>query len=388
MQKVHIPVTLAPQADKVGHDYDDPMAAKKFALIVLLTIFPMTATAQDQDVRALLRKQIQALGAAGFTGMQDVSIPAAPRFVPASQRASGEVEISGETPPTQPVVAEGGFTEGPCPSTVALFHETGTNANDPGRWRCYFDQDGRLHHWATLHHVQHAHDSFWWGPSVKYEDKIVVGYSRILRQQEEYNKWLKANTKPKAEIQYGQQWPYEDKTVDVYPYPVIPENGRLTADTMLIPYYRSAEISLALGKTFFDRCREAAGSRRAYCAEQRSTGEGEEFLEYPNLPMLEWACALRVLRETREEFKRYVRNYFFDVHQPSQIISPKDWVDCQKDDLASCAVEVDAIPYSVSIRIDMLVSSIASQAAGIQKLRNDYEQRASETDSVPNIPAK
>ncbi len=52
--------------------------------IAVLAFLPMTAAAQARDAGSLLRGPMQALGQAGFAGMQDVPMPQAPSAVPAS----------------------------------------------------------------------------------------------------------------------------------------------------------------------------------------------------------------------------------------------------------------------------------------------------------------
>lgn len=60
------------------------MLTNRSPLIALLVCLPLTAAAQVRDAGALLRGRIEALGQAGFAGMQDVPMPKAPSAVPAA----------------------------------------------------------------------------------------------------------------------------------------------------------------------------------------------------------------------------------------------------------------------------------------------------------------
>lgn len=60
------------------------MLTNRSPLIAVLVCLPLTAAAQVRDAGALLRGRIEALGQAGFAGMQDVPMPKAPSAVPAS----------------------------------------------------------------------------------------------------------------------------------------------------------------------------------------------------------------------------------------------------------------------------------------------------------------
>lgn len=60
------------------------MLTNRSPLIALLVCLPLTAAAQVRDAGALLRGRIEALGQAGFAGMQDVPMPQAPSAVPAA----------------------------------------------------------------------------------------------------------------------------------------------------------------------------------------------------------------------------------------------------------------------------------------------------------------
>lgn len=55
-----------------------------FILIVILASIPLTAAAQVRDARSLLNGPMQALGQAGFAGMQDIPMPQAPSAAPGS----------------------------------------------------------------------------------------------------------------------------------------------------------------------------------------------------------------------------------------------------------------------------------------------------------------
>lgn len=55
-----------------------------FILLAVLAFLPMAAAAQVRDAGTLLRGPMQALGQAGFAGMQDIPMPQAPNAVSAA----------------------------------------------------------------------------------------------------------------------------------------------------------------------------------------------------------------------------------------------------------------------------------------------------------------
>ena len=74
---------------------------------------------------------------------------------------------------------------------------------------CFYDQDGNLDHWTRLYQGM---------------DEPVTGFASIKRQQEQYNRWARAESK----------FPY-------FPYPQnIPETGGLTLQTLQIPGYKAS----------------------------------------------------------------------------------------------------------------------------------------------------
>lgn len=64
------------------------MFTNRFPLIAMLVCLPLTAAAQVRDASSLLRGRIEALGQAGFAGMQDVRMPTVPSAVPATPSAT------------------------------------------------------------------------------------------------------------------------------------------------------------------------------------------------------------------------------------------------------------------------------------------------------------
>lgn len=125
------------------------MLTNRFPLIALLVCLPLTAAAQVRDAGALLRGRIEALGQAGFAGMQDVPMPKAPSAVPASplsepgdettqaiaalidvvQKSGVESKSVGDTLRKLGVAFEGEFflarnVKGTDPATINLFSVT------------------------------------------------------------------------------------------------------------------------------------------------------------------------------------------------------------------------------------------------------------------------
>lgn len=70
------------------------MTMNHILLISALTLLPMTVTAQIRDAASFLRGPIQALGQAGFAGMQDISVLQPPSALSASTVAAPADETS------------------------------------------------------------------------------------------------------------------------------------------------------------------------------------------------------------------------------------------------------------------------------------------------------
>lgn len=271
------------------------------------------------------------------------------------------------------------FVEGVCPIG---FLEMPAIGAPYGEW-CFYDRDGKLHHWRReIDIVLYSHNFF---GSIKDKTvrRYVTGYVYIRDQQTKYNKWVMAHEpcgypdnymcgdKPllKGSIvcAYGPEpvgrWHVADEghcPDDVNAIPLyIQPNGRLTYQTLLIPYYTSAyEFNRLSGRHY------------------SNSGSGPSSHYPPS-----WDQAISELRQARNDLHQLVQDFRNFKEWQSDYLRLDEWksevtMNCRYErerDLKDCVFELDAIPAEVLDRLSVLTRTIANKTVIIQEMEVAYE---------------
>lgn len=209
----------------------------------------------------------------------------------------------------------------------------------PGRYdysahlgeRCYYDSDGRLHHWAWFFTEKVGHGNDFWGKKrpITETEVFVTGYSTIRERQRAYNAWIKSSRdpgpinreaiKPCSLLRLDddtEQWRLDDYHFRSESIPRrIPEDGRLTVQMFNLPNIYAKCHSAGLARGLMADCRAAGGSR--------DDCEGTGRRVYPNIGLELRDKALGELRDSIQNLFNMVKNldtqtdYFADPKRRS-----------------------------------------------------------------------
>ncbi len=256
--------------------------------------------------------------------------------------------------------------QGPCPSNRPF------SGQWPSNVRCYFDVDGKLHHWAAMHQVEATIDNFWMGPKHKKEDRIIVGYTALLQQQRQYNEWVPQNpaykpVKPGTESSFAGPGGSYDRPAS------LPETGRLTMGTLLIPFYKSYLSYSSMHATFLVNCAAAegdGGDRDHPCMKYRQDADfnrSKWVPNYPNEAMATWGRSLESLEQTRQAL--YERVAALAVIKKDAVWDPLDCFGAR--DRRDCSIE--ALAPADAAALDALTRDVADR---MQRVREIEDARA------------
>lgn len=312
---------------------------RNFLVICLLSGATLSASAQNQASEKALQAAYSAVRDSGWS--------------PVTTAFAAEVAAP------RGVLVDNDGTHAPCPSNRPFSGEW------PSNLRCYYDAAGNLHHWAALHEVTAHIDSFWFEGKTKTQERTIVGYAALLLKQRQYNEWVQQNPQFKTYAsdrrsdfgQHGGSWGAPAS---------LPETGRLTMGTLLIPYYKSLHSYRELYAIFILNCSAAEGGRGAPehpCAKSRRIDSGSEWIpNYPNEEMAEWGRALEGLEQAR--LRLYERVAALGIIGKKAVWDP---LDCYgAPDRRDCSIE--ALPPAEVAALDSLTRDIAARIQRISEI--------------------
>jgi len=231
----------------------------------------------------------------------------------------------------------------------------------PPSLRCYYDGSGNLHHWAAIHKVTAYIGSFWFEGKTKTQDRIITGYPAFLLKQRQYNEWVRLN--PRFETTMENNGSHYTPTR-------VPETGRLTPGTLLIPYYKSLLSYQEMRAAFITECAALEGVRgdtERSCMKWRrieSPSRIEWVPNYPNADMAEWGQSLEALDQAR--LRLFQRVDVLGVFPAKSLWDP---LDCFGARLRrDCSLE--ALPQADAEAIDALTRDIATKLLRVQQIED------------------
>jgi len=299
--------------------------------------------------------------------------------------ASAAQPIAIAVPRAVPVGYDG--TQAPCPVPRPFAGEW------PPSLRCYYGGDGNLHHWAAVHEVRAHIDSFWFeGKSIK-EDRIITGYPALLLKQRQYNEWVRATPRFKTTMadddsHFGQQGPSFERPLGSDYMPTrVPETGRLTPGTLLIPYYKSFHTYREMHETFVAKCSAVEGERGEPghpCMKWQRVDNPSAIQwvpNYPNADMAEWGLALENLDQAR--LRLFQRVAALGVFPRKAVWDP---LDCFGAGIRrDCSLE--ALSQTEADAIDGLTREIAAKMLRVREIE-DIRASAEPEPTRPAAPVQ
>jgi hypothetical protein len=268
--------------------------------------------------------------------------------------------------------------------------------------RCFFDRDGSLHHWVRGFDLTAYSSDFWGNTKKTPARRYVAAFAYIRDRQSAYDDWVLAH-RPNNFGSHG--WTVlagSDVCIEgmehtrgchslddgsaslIIPYRIVP-NGRLTLQTILIPYYESSYDYDRLLSRFVAECRRLEGDNRPYpcrrfVEDSRTTGKVVGYGDIPTVPdypdarLAPWDAALHELARARTELFEQVVAVLRDPEAESS--GRIECLEVPFDEEMRCAVELDAMPAELLARLVALTQAIADATQQVKAMEAADETRS------------
>jgi hypothetical protein len=303
-----------------------------------------------------------------------------------------------------PVAATPGIAVSSGSGEAAEFVMQGCPAElDDSNVRCFFDRDGGLHHWVRGFDVTEYSSDFWGNAKATAARRYVVAFAYIRDRQSAYNDWVEAH-KPNNFGSYGRTvlagsdvciegvepslgcggtYDYGSAAF-VVPYRIVP-NGRLTLQTILIPYYESSYDDDRSLTHFVAACRRLEGDDRPYpcrgfVEETQPSGRAPGYANIPTVPdyrdarLAPWDAALHELARARTALFEQIVAVLRDPQAKSS--GRIECLDIPFDQEMRCAFELDAMPAELLARLVASTQAIADATRQVQAMEAAYATRS------------